>query len=458
MTPTEGSEPGSASAISGGAIRGGAVRGRAAGSAAGGGPVAPPGSGDGGPREDPSRDGHVPGNGHASANGHDPRSGNAPGRGDDLPTDPRGTPAVPRHRARRPGARRPGSRRPGARTALRTRRRRRRVYLFVAMAALSAPLVLAVGWFAWQLDPPTAAGRAAVVEVPQGATLSAIGDRLDRAGVVGSAFAFTSWARITGHGTVRPGTYEIPRNAGIRDALRFLDRGPVDRGKAVVSAGITLGEVALQVDQARGMSGARFLELARSGAVRSRYEPQGVDSLEGLLAPGDYPLSPHDDELALLRRMVARFDQEADRAGLAGAPALGVSPYQAVTVASLVQAEAGVDPDRPLIAAVVYNRLRTGTPLQIDATVVYARGRRDGAITKADMAIASPYNTYRVTGLPPTPIATVGPASLAAALHPADVPYRYYVLIDRDGRHAFATTYEEHQRNVAEARRKGLLP
>ncbi len=326
------------------------------------------------------------------------------------------------------------------------------------MAALSLPIVLVVGWFAWQLDPPTGTGPAAVVEIPRGTSLSGIGDRLDQAGVVGSSFAFTTWARVSGHGAVRPGTYRIPRNAGIREALRVLDRGPVDRGKAVVSAGITIAEVAAQVDQARGMSGARFLELARSGAVRSRYQPAGVDSLEGLVAPGKYPLSPRDDERSLLRRMVERFDEQARKAGVDAAPGLGVTPYQAVTVASLVQAEAGVDADRPLISAVVYNRLRTGTPLQIDATVVYARGTRDGPITRSEMESDSPYNTYRVTGLPPTPIATVTAASLAAALHPADVPYRYYVLIDRDGRHAFAGTYEEHERNVAEAHRRGVLP
>lgn len=371
-----------------------------------------------------------------------------PPAGDDEPTDPHGTPST---RGARPGA---GGRRPAARA----RRRRRRMHLLVAMAALTAPLALAVGWLAWQLDPPTAEGAPAVVVVPEGTGLAGIGARLDDAGVVGSASAFTTWARITGAGTVRSGSYEIPRNAGIREALRILGRGPVDRGQAVVSAGITLAEVAAQVDGARGMSGARFLELAASGAVRSRHQPQGTTSLEGLVAPGDYPLRADDDEESLLRRMVARFDDMADAAGVADASRLGVTPYQAIVVASLVQAEAGVDSDRPLIAAVIYNRLRTGTPLQIDATVVYARGTRDGPITRADMARPSPYNTYAVAGLPPTPIATTTAASLRAALHPADVPYRYYVLIDRDGRHAFAVTYEEHQRNVAEARRRGVLP
>jgi UPF0755 protein len=105
----------------------------------------------------------------------------------------------------------------------------------------------------------------------------------------------------------------------------------------------------------------------------------------------------------------------------------------------------------------VENRLRDGMPLQIDATLLYARGTREGPITPADYDRASPYNTYRNSGLPPTPISTVTATSIDAALHPADVPYKFYVLIDKSGKHKFATTYEEHQRNVAEARRKGLL-
>jgi UPF0755 protein len=106
---------------------------------------------------------------------------------------------------------------------------------------------------------------------------------------------------------------------------------------------------------------------------------------------------------------------------------------------------------------VVDNRLRDGMPLQIDATLLYARGSREGPITQADYDRDSPYNTYRTTGLPPTPISTVTATSIDAALHPADVPYKFYVLIDKNGKHKFATTYAEHQRNVAEARRKGLL-
>ena len=148
------------------------------------------------------------------------------------------------------------------------------------------------------------------------------------------------------------------------------------------------------------------------------------------------------------------FDDHARKLGLDAV----ADPYRAVIVASLIQREAGVDEDRPLIAAVIENRLRDNMPLQIDASVVYARGGGSQPLTDANFALPSPYNTYVVTGLPPTPISTVTAPSLAAALHPASVPYLYYVLTDKRGKHAFAETYAQHEANIADARRRGVIP
>jgi len=158
-------------------------------------------------------------------------------------------------------------------------------------------------------------------------------------------------------------------------------------------------------------------------------------------------------EADILRTIVTAFDRHATALGLPSSP----DPYRTVIVASLIQREAGVDEDRPLIAAVIDNRLRQSMPLQIDATVLYARGGGTSPLTDADFARVSPYNTYKVQGLPPTPISTVGAASLTAALHPANVPYLYYVLTDKNGKHAFATTYAQHQANIADARRRGVI-
>ena len=138
---------------------------------------------------------------------------------------------------------------------------------------------------------------------------------------------------------------------------------------------------------------------------------------------------------------------------------IGHTPlYEAIVIASLIEAEAGVDEDRPLIASVIYNRLDRGQALQIDATVQYALPERKARLTFEDLEVDSPYNTYQIVGLPPTPIATPSLASLEAAAAPSDTEFLFYVLADESGRHAFAETAEEFEELVAQARRDGILP
>ena len=211
--------------------------------------------------------------------------------------------------------------------------------------------------------------------------------------------------------------------------------------KLALPPGLTFDEIAARVGRLPGRSADRFRAVAASGTVRSKFQPATVQSLEGLTWPDTYFVSSTEDEQAILRTIVQAFDRHGDAIGLGQSP----DPYRAVVIASLIQREAGVDEDRPLIAAVVENRLRDRMPLQIDATVVYARGGGTAPLTDADFQRNSPYNTYLVAGLPPTPISTVTEPSLRAALHPANVPYKYYVLTDKNGKHAFAVTFAEHQ-------------
>jgi UPF0755 protein len=187
--------------------------------------------------------------------------------------------------------------------------------------------------------------------------------------------------------------------------------------------------------------------------------------MEGMLFPDTYNFEPKHDELAIVQRMVAELDTRATQIG-ADRPdsRLKVTPYQALIVASLVETESKVDEDRPKIAQVIYNRLARGMPLQIDATVLYAREaaglarRPNGRVLFRDLEIDSPYNTYRNKGLPPTPTAAIGAASLDAALHPEPGPWLFYVKFQTDGTHAFSTTLAEHNRNIADAKRRGVNP
>jgi UPF0755 protein len=353
-------------------------------------------------------------------------------------------------------------RRAAQRVAERGRRRRRRRRTLLVLAIVLLPIVLVAlfaGWFIYQLNPPGDPGRKISVTIPADTGNDRVGEVLADKGVIGSSTAFSVFTKFTGAGPFKPGRYAMREDLGVRDAVSTLKRGPAKgpESKLALPPALTLDQVADRVGQLPGHTKEGFLAAAQSGVVRSRYQPAEVPSLEGLLYPDTYTIAKDETDEQILARLVSAFDAQADAIGLSTANTSGLNPYQTIVAASLIEREAKLDEDRPLIAAVIRNRLLSGMPLQIDATVCYAKGGCETAPTKADLEIDSPYNTYRVQGLPPTPISSVSAQSLAAAAQPADAPYLFYVLIDRDGRHKYATTEEEHNRNVEEARQKGLL-
>jgi UPF0755 protein len=334
--------------------------------------------------------------------------------------------------------------------------------MLVPLVFLSPLLLLAAGLFAWwhvQIYPTGSPGAEITVTIPTGWGVRQIGDELQRRKVIGSSFAFDLYVRLDHDGPFDAGDYRLRNNLGVAAAVRTLEHGPnIAYLTLRIPPGLWIGEVAQQVQkQMPGLSAATFLAIARSGEVRSKYEPVGVHSLEGLLFPDTYRFTKNDREIDVLRTMVARFDQVADSIGLDHIHVPGLTAYQVVVVASMVQEEARLERDRPLIASVIDNRLNIGMKLQIDATVLYALQVRKPSNTAADRAVNSPYNTYLVAGLPPTPISGVAEASLLAALHPANTDYLYFVVGGRDGHHAFAATYAQHLANVAAARKLGLL-
>jgi UPF0755 protein len=345
------------------------------------------------------------------------------------------------------------------RRALERSRRRRVIVLVLLLVIVPIGVVVAAGsWVWWQLDPPGKPGATVQVEVTKGWGVPEIADELSSRGVIGSSLVFQTYSRLKGAGPFQAGTYPMHRNLGVRGAIDVLEQGPVVRSvNLAIIPGKRLTEIANAIDQqVPWLDGAQFLELAQSGAVRSRFQPEGSKNLEGLLWPDTYRVSEDETERDVLRVMVNQFDKQAAAAGLGGANVQGYGPYDVVKVASLIQSEAKIDKDRPLIASVIYNRLKIDMLLQIDAATAYAVGKRSG-LTRADLDSPSPYNTYKVKGLPPTPIAGVTAASLQAALHPASTDYLFYVLASKDGAHAFAKTEAEHERNVDKARAAGLL-
>jgi UPF0755 protein len=225
--------------------------------------------------------------------------------------------------------------------------------------------------------------------------------------------------------------------------------------KLFLRPGLTLSQIGDVVATLPGHTKAGFIAVANSGKIRSRYQPATTNSLEGLLAADTYFVGQTETDDSIVRRLVTHFDALADQVGLSTSTA--VQPYQALVIASLVGQESKLQSDSPLVAAVIYNRIKNKMPLQIDATLCYAKGGCPPVPTNADKKLDNPYNTYKIAGLPPTPIATVTVSAMKAALQPAAVPYLYYVIGDSTGKLVFATSLKDQQNNINAARRKGLL-
>jgi UPF0755 protein len=197
--------------------------------------------------------------------------------------------------------------------------------------------------------------------------------------------------------------------------------------------------------------------MARAATIQSPWEPPGSTNLDGLLGAGTYRVLPRESDAQLLEQMIARFDNEAAAANLpAAAAALGVTPYQAIVIASIVQKEGVYQVNIGKVARVVYNRLQAGMALQMDSTVLYSEGRDGGPVTSKDLALDTPYNTYLHKGLPPTPICFPSVPSLQAALNPTPGNWLYFVVVQADGTEAFSDTYAGQLANEQLARSRGL--
>lgn len=334
------------------------------------------------------------------------------------------------------------------------------------VAVLLLVLALAGGGLAYtsyqrQVDPPGPPGEEVVLTVPMGSSSQRIGALLEDNGVITSANIFRYYIRLNGGGPFQAGEYTLNKNMSMGEAIDVLEKGPqLEFESLTVPEGLVLRQIADQVAKLEGRSAETFMSAVESGSVRSKYQPDNVTTLEGLLLPETYNVEPKDDEAVLLNRMVSSFDAVADEVGIADAQAkVGVSPYEAIIIASLIERETRFDEERAEVAQVIYNRLAKKMKLQVDATVIYALGKtgeRNVRVLFKDLEVKSPYNTYQVAGLPPTPIAAPGRASLEAALNPTKGNLFFYVVTDPSGRHSFAETGAQHSANIRKAEAAGV--
>jgi UPF0755 protein len=270
---------------------------------------------------------------------------------------------------------------------------------------------------------------AVTVRITPGSSAEAIGSALAEAGVVASTQSFV---RATEDRAVadrlRPGHYRLRKGMAAGAALDLL-LSPASRvvRRVTVPEGMRVSEVLPRLARQAGLPLKDLQNVDKALVGLPKYAP----GLEGFLFPATYEIEPGDTAVDVLAAMVERFGVAAKKVRLAEQAArVKLTPLEAVTVASLIQAEGGTDEDYPKISRVIYNRLAKGTPLEIDSTVLYAQNRRTLRVTERDTKVDSPYNTYRRKGLPPGPIANPGEKALMAALHPAKGDWHWFVTTD----------------------------
>jgi UPF0755 protein len=297
-----------------------------------------------------------------------------------------------------------------------------------------------------------------IVQIQTGDSARSIGDTLEAKGVVKSAKAFVKAAKAdTRSSKLQPGFYRLHLKMAAASALSLLeDPASRQRGRVTLPEGLALAAV---VDRL-----VKYTELTRADIITALRNPNvlGLPSYagnkpEGFLFPATYDVEPGTGAVNALLQMTEKFGEQAAAVDLdTGAAKLKLTPYQVVTIASLVEAETPLDSDRGKVARVVLNRLAAGMPLQLDSTINYVRAQRKARLSLEDITVASPYNTYQHKGLPPTPINSPGLKALQAALAPAEGNWIYFITIDKAGHSLFTNSYQAFLAAKAKAQRDGV--
>lgn len=359
------------------------------------------------------------------------------------------------------------------------RQRRPFKWLMWLLCLVGMAGIVAVGvgglWYSQQVNPKGDPGAPVTFTVTADDTLETVSVRLHDEGFVDSASVFRWYVEHHDGLQLIPGYFRIRPNDHMGNIMRILRTPPSETfTKVTFPEGYTIDKMGRRLEEkVPRLAATDFTLAATDGSIRSIWSPDGVGSLEGLLFPDTYQVSNGESAGQTVQRMVRLMERVGGQEKIEDrAPRLGMTPYQVLIVASLIEREARVPEDRAKIARVIYNRIYLGMPLGIDAALYYGQ---DPALSFSDLkALDTPYNTYLHTGLPPTPIANPGRASIAAALNPAVNPslgdpicvglpkgepcvYLYYVLADADGRHVFSATLQQQEANIVIAREKGLL-
>ncbi len=336
-------------------------------------------------------------------------------------------------------------------TTGRPRRRGALVGVLVALVIVVAVAGVAAG-IAWnrlyRVERDVPAGQTVEIAIPKGASTQTIAETLARAGVVDNALMFRLKARDAGvDGSLQAGTYEMTSGIGYEAAFKTLQRGPqVVYVKVLIPEGFTGKKIAARLAKQAGFDENELLDLIENGAPRFADEHPYLagayrDSLEGFLFPATYRIKEGTSAEQVVEMMLDAFDANTADLDLSYAKSKNLTLIDVVTIASMIEGEAKLDEEYPLVASVVYNRLKAKMRLQLCMTVLYTLPKHKDSLTNEDLKTDSPYNTYLRKGLPPGPVGNPGRKTLDAAAHPKKTKYLYYVLTGKDGSHTFASNY-----------------
>jgi UPF0755 protein len=327
---------------------------------------------------------------------------------------------------------------------------------FVAFVAVVCVLLaMAVGWFNAH-SPADSSGSASqsdsrVVTVQEGMTAGQIGAQLENQGIIASSAAFLDLvAERRSENKLQPGEYEFPEDIELIEVVNMLEQGLSSaRNKVRIPEGLAISQIVARLDSEGLISGTDYDTLAKQLAAYQLpslggEQLSGVSTMEGLLFPATYFLFEGEGANELIAKQLAAFTTNTSDLPWQNAEALGVTRYQIVIIASMIEKEVRVAAERPMVARVIYNRLAQSWTLGIDATIRYALNKWTDPLTDADLAVDSPYNTRLVRGLPPAPICNPGVDALRAALEPVEGAWMWYVLADSTtGSHTFCVTEQE---------------
>jgi uncharacterized YceG family protein len=325
----------------------------------------------------------------------------------------------------------------------------RRRYLVPALVGVAAVIGL---WFLFSLFQPFKGdgGERVAVTIPRGAGVGDIADLLHDRGVISSGFFFNLRATVSGdRGDLKPGTFELRKDMSYGAALDALTNGPPPN---IVKLTIPEGRSRSEVDRLVGNQlKGDYMALTRSSPLLNprRYGAKNAKNLEGFLFPATYTLKKGQSTQALVDQQLKTFKRQFATVNTRFAKSKNLTDYDILTIASMVEREAQLARERPIIASVIYNRLKAGIPLGIDATIRFATNNWTRPLTQSQLAIQSPYNTRLTKNLPPGPIGSPGLSAIKAAARPASTGYLFYVVKPGGcGEHAFSKTDAEFQQDV----------